>query len=80
MRLFDMLTRADIQRLKEQTDPDKRVKELENSLSIALDINEKHQREIEKLKAELARAKEDHQYDNLVHQKELESLRNKGLL
>jgi|TARA_Y100000296_G_C5067006_1_gene202861 predicted RNase H-like nuclease (RuvC/YqgF family) len=75
-----MLTRADIQRLKEQTDPDKRVKELENSLSIALDINEKHQREIEKLKAELARAKEDHQYDNLVHQKELESLRNKGLL
>ena len=33
-------------------------------------------KEIEELKAELARAKEDHQYDNLVHQKELESLRN----
>jgi len=32
--------------------------------------------EVESLKAELARAKEDHQYDNLVHQKELESLRN----
>ena len=32
--------------------------------------------EVEKLKAELARAKEDHQYDNLVHQKELEALRN----
>ena len=32
--------------------------------------------EVEKLKAELARAKEDHQYDNLVHQKELETLRN----
>ena len=28
------------------------------------------------LKADLARAKEDHQYDNLVHEKELESLRN----
>ena len=43
--------------------------------------------ENEELKAELARAREDHQYDNLVHQKELESLqnpvnklRNKGLV
>ena len=42
---------------------------------------------IEELKAELARAKEDHQYDNLVHKRELESvknpipkLRNKGLM
>ena len=33
--------------------------------------------EIEKLKADLARVKEDHQYDNLVHQKELEDLRKK---
>ena len=33
--------------------------------------------EIEKLKADLARAEEDHQYDKLVHQKELESLRKK---
>ena len=31
---------------------------------------------IEKLKAELARAKEDHQYDNLVHKRELESVKN----
>ena len=30
--------------------------------------------EIERLKADLARAKEDHQYDNLVHRKELERL------
>jgi predicted RNase H-like nuclease (RuvC/YqgF family) len=43
--------------------------------------------EVEKLKAQLARAQEDHQYDNLVHQKELESLkdpvknlRDKGLM
>ena len=35
------------------------------------------QREVEELKAELARAKEDHQYDNLVHKKELESLGKK---
>jgi cell shape-determining protein MreC len=55
----------------------KRVEELDNSLSIALEINDKYQRENEKLKADLARAKEDHQYDNLVHQNELESLRKK---
>ena len=29
------------------------------------------EKENEKLRADLARAKEDHQYDNLVHQKEL---------
>ena len=32
--------------------------------------------EVEKLKADLARAKEDHQYDNMVHEQELESLKN----
>jgi hypothetical protein len=32
------------------------------------------QKENEELKAELARAKEDHQYDNLVHQQELDRL------
>ena len=36
--------------------------------------NKKLTDEIEKLKAYLARTKEDHQYDNLVHKKELESL------
>jgi regulator of replication initiation timing len=55
----------------------KRIKELNNSLSIALEVNDKYQRENEKLKGDLARAKEDHQYDNLVHKKELESLRKK---
>ena len=35
------------------------------------------QKEVEELKADLVRAKEDHQFDNLVHQKELESLRKK---
>jgi len=39
--------------------------------------NKKLTDEIERLKADLARAKEDHQYDNLVHKKELESLRKK---
>ena len=93
-----------------ELDLTKRIEELDNSLSIALDINDKYQREnkalkkraeeaegentiikgigqnspemkalqkeVEELKAQLARAKEDHQYDNLVHQKELESIRN----
>ena len=113
----------------------KRIQELDNSLSIALDINDKYQREgvalmknrpldtmdevayrelqaeneklkkkvrdaegetsivkavginspemkalqkeNEELKADLARAREDHQFDNLAHKKELESLRKK---
>ena len=52
----------------------KRVEELENSLSIALEINDKYQREEKKLKAELARAKDDREYDNLVHKRELADL------
>ena len=118
MRLFDMMTSEDINRIKKEVDLNERVKQLENSLSIALDINDKYQREgqtlqsdnnklkkraeeaegentiikgigqnspemkdlrkeNEELKAELARAKEDHQYDNLEHQNELKSLRKK---
>jgi len=37
----------------------------------------KYESIIDELKAELARAKEDHQYDNLVHQQELEAMRKK---
>ena len=95
---------------QENLDLTKRIEELDNSLSIALDINDTYQREskvlkkraeeaegentiikgigqnspemkalqkeVEELKAELARAKEDHQYDNLVHKRELESVKN----
>ena len=90
---------------------EKRIKELENSLSIALENVDKYQRdhnklkkrveeaegentiikgiglnspemkalrkENEELKADLARAKEEHQYDKLVHQKEVEKLLEK---
>ena len=76
-----MLTRADIKRIKDDSG---RVKELEGTLASAQDINDSYQRDIsklqqsiEELKANLARAKEDHQYDNLVHQKELKDLRKK---
>ena len=75
-----MLTNTDIKRIKEEHGKlalTRRIEELDKSLSIALDINDKYQREENQLKAELARAKEDHQYDNLVHQKELEDLRKK---
>ena len=90
---------------------EKRIDELENSLSIALENVDRYQRdhnklkkrveeaegentiikgiglnspemkalrkENEELKAELARAKEDHQYDNLVHENELKSMKSK---
>ena len=38
-----MLTNEDLKRIKK--DPELRIKELENSLSIALDINDKYQRD-----------------------------------
>jgi len=34
----------------------------------------KYEKEIDQLKSELAREKEDHQYDNLVHQNELKKI------
>ena len=55
--------------------------ELELSLVKAVGMNSPEMKgakaEIERLKADLARAKEDHQYDNLVHKKELEDLGKK---
>ena len=47
-----MLTNADIQRIKAQGDLGKRVKELENSLSISLETNDKYQRDNKRLKDE----------------------------
>ena len=55
----------------------KRAQEAEGEVTIVKGIGQNPpelkalQREVEELKAELARAKEDHQYDNLVHQQEL---------
>jgi hypothetical protein len=48
-----------------------RITLLQSKLKEAGRINKLHQELIEKLKADLARAKEDHQYDNLVHAEEL---------
>ena len=50
-------------------------------VAASLEVNEYHQdlngklrKELDELEADLARAKEDHQFDNLVHQKELENI------
>ena len=71
----------------------KKVREAEGELSIIKGIGNNSpemkalRAENDELKAALARAKEDHQYDNLVHKREIESiknpipkLRNKGLM
>ena len=64
-------------KLKDQA----RAAEGETSIIKGIGINSPEmkalQKEVEELKADRVRAKEDHQFDNLVHQKELESLRKK---
>ena len=61
----------------------KRAQEAEGEVTIVKGIGQNSpemkalQKEVEELKAELARAKEDHQYDNLVHQNELKSFKKK---
>ena len=100
MKLFDMMTDADLKRIKEDRGPldltlkieqlelankklKKRAEEAEGENTIIKGIGQNSpemkalQKENEKLKADLARAIEDHQYDNLVHQKELDSMRKK---
>jgi len=72
MKLFDMLTRADIQRIKKpKEDPAKRIEELETKCREAgramIELNLKYETAL----ADLAREKEERQYDNMVHQKEL---------
>jgi len=83
MRLFDMLTRGDIKRIKEP-EKQQRIDYLQSQCRKAgraiIELNDKYDaclKQVEELKAELARAKEDHQYDNLVHKNELKSLGKK---
>ena len=84
MRVLDMMTSEDINRLNDENKKlKKRVEEAEgeNTIIKGIGLNSPEmkalRKENEELKAELARAKEDHQYDNLVHEKELKSLRKK---
>ena len=80
-----MITSEDIARVKRgPADLEERIEQLLKQKEILKSACKKAgetikalQKEVEELKADLARAKEDHQYDNLVHQKELEDLRKK---
>jgi len=61
MKLFDMLTNADIKRIKEDHGKlalTRRIEELDKSLSIALEINDKYQRENKALKDDIKEARE----------------------
>ena len=66
--------------LKMWRDEKKKRQEVEGENTIIKGIGQNSpemkalQKEIENIKADLAREKEDRQYDNLVHQKELERL------
>ena len=76
-----MITNEDIERIKEENKKlKKRVEEAEgeNTIIKGIGLNSPEMKALKKenyeLKKELAREKEDHQYDNLVHEKELRNL------
>jgi len=71
-----MLTSEDMKRINKDVSYE-RITLLQSKLKEAGRINKLHQELIEKLKADLARSIEEHQYDNLVHQKELKDLSKK---
>tara|TARA_B100000809_G_scaffold246267_1_gene274078 strand:+ start:162 stop:422 length:261 start_codon:yes stop_codon:yes gene_type:complete len=79
-----MMTSEDINRLNDENKKlKKRVEEAEgeNTIIKGIGLNSPEMKALrkknEELKAELAREKEDHQYDNLVHENELKSLESK---
>ena len=79
-----MMMSEDIERIKEENKKlKKRAEEAEREVTLIKGIGlnspemKSLRKENEKLKADLARAKEDHQYDNLVHQNELTKLLKK---
>ena len=79
-----MADMIDYQKLLEMWRDEKQRRQMaEGELSIVKGIGnnspemKKLKEENEKLKADLARSKEDHQYDNLVHKKELEDFNKK---
>ena len=78
MRVLNMMMSEDIERIKEENKKlKKRAEEAEGEVTLIKGIGlnspemKSLRKENEELKADLARAKEDHQYDNLVHQNEL---------
>ena len=74
MKIFDMMTSEDIERIKKETDLTERVKQLNNSLSIALEINDKYQRENKDLKDRIKESGEI----NKLHQELNEKLKKRA--
>ena len=84
MRVLNMMMSEDIERIKEENRKlKKRAEEAEGEVTLikGIGLNSPEMKELrkenEELKANLARAKEDHQYDNLVHEKEIKKLLEK---
>ena len=80
MKIFDTMTDKYYWLWRDEK---KKRQEAEGELTIIKGIGSSSpemkalQKEVEELKADLARVKEDHQYDNLVHQNELKKLSKK---
>ena len=72
-RLSFRITELEEENFKLKRSKDEAVGEMTIVKGIGMNSPEmkKAQKEIEQLKKDLAQAKEDHQYDNLVHKKEL---------
>ena len=71
--LGNRITELEEENFKLKRSKDEAVGEMTIVKGIGMNSPEmkKAKKEIEQLKADLARAKEDHQFDNLVHKKEL---------
>jgi len=79
-----MMTSEDLNRLSDENKKlKKRVEEAEgeNTIIKGIGLNSPEMKALQKenynLKKDLAREKEDHQYDNLVHENELKSMKSK---
>ena len=72
-RLSFRITELEEENFKLKRSKDEAVGEMTIVKGIGMNSPEmkKAQKEVEQLKKDLAQAKEDHQYDNLVHKKEL---------
>ena len=71
--LGNRITELEEENFKLKRSKDEAVGEMTIVKGIGMNSPEmkKAQKEVEQLKKDLAQAKEDHQYDNLVHKKEL---------
>ena len=84
MKVLDMMTDEDLKRLNNENKKlKKRAEEAEgeNTIIKGIGLNSPEMKALRKenynLKKDLAREKEDHQYDNLVHENELKSMKSK---